>query len=198
MGTEKHIICVHTKDLRCNYTHWISAWTNHLSNQPSDVKIPPAVRATKTPLDVSNWKKSLADHPNRPLVDFFLSGITVGFCIGFKQQLHPLKSSKQNLSCALQHPETVESYLTEEIALGRVAGPFQEFLVPHAHVCRFGVILKHHQPNKWRLIVDLSHPTNGSVNGGIPKELCSLKYITVDSAIDYIKCTGRGTLLAKN
>ena len=37
----------------------------------------------------------------------------------------------------------------------------------------------------------------GSVNGRISKELCSLKYITVDSAIDYIKCTGRGMLLAK-
>ena len=43
----------------------------------------------------------------------------------------------------------------------------------------------------------LSHPANGSVNGGIPKALCSLKYITVDSATKYIKQIGQGTLLAK-
>ena len=38
---------------------------------------------------------------------------------------------------------------------------------------------------------------NSSVNGGIPKALCSLKYITVDSAIEHIKQIGQGTLLAK-
>ena len=120
-----------------------------------------------------------------------------GFRIGFKEQSRPLRSSKRNLSCALQHPDTVQHYLTEEITLGRVAGPFPNSLRPQVQVSRFGVIPKNHQPNKWRLIVDLSHPVNGSVNGGIPKELCSLKYITVDSAIEHIKQIGQGTLLAK-
>jgi len=146
---------------------------------------------------VSNWQKALSDHPNRLSVDFFLSGISQGFRIGFKQQLNSLKSAKQNLSCAFQHPETVEKYLTEEIALGRVAGPFNQSLVPHAHVSRFGVIPKNHQPNKWRLIVNLSHPTDSSINNRIPKDLCSLKYITVDSAINHINQMDQGTMLAK-
>jgi len=131
------------------------------------------------------------------LVEFFLIGITHGFCLGFKPQQNQLKSTKQNLSCTLQHPETVKNYLAEEITLGKVVGPFQKSLVPQAHVSRFGVIPKNHQPNRWRLIVDFSHPANVSVNGGIPKDLWSLKYITVDSAIDHIKRLGRGTLLAK-
>ena len=59
------------------------------------------------------------------------------------------------------------------------------------------MIPKHHQPNKWRLIINLSHPANCSVNGSIPKELCSLTYITVDSAIQHIQKFGQGTLLAK-
>jgi len=197
VASEQHVIGVHTKDLRCNYNDWMTSWTNHLSNQSPSIKVPPTARAVNTPLIVNNWEAMLADHPNRPLINFFLSGITEGFHIGFKEQSTPLKSAKRNLSCALQHPETVENYLTDEITLGRVAGPFQESLLPQAHISRFGVIPKHHQPNKWRLIVDLSHPTGGSVNAGIPKELCSLKYITVDSAIDYIKSIGRGALLAK-
>ena len=45
--------------------------------------------------------------------------------------------------------------------------------------------------------MDLSHPTSGSINSGISKELCSLKYITVDSPIDQIRQIGQGTLLAK-
>ncbi|XP_065884002.1 uncharacterized protein [Dysidea avara] len=195
--SEQHIVGMHTKDLCCSYADWISAWTTHLKSQPADVKVPPVATVVTSPLDVSRWKEALSDHPNKPLTDFFLSGVTQGFRIGFKQQLHPMKSAKRNLCCALQHPNTVEKYLAEEIALGRVAGPFQQSLVPHTHLSRFGVIPKNHQPNKWRLIVDLSHPVDGSVNGGIPKGLCSLKYITIDSAIDQIKQIGYGTLMAK-
>jgi len=64
-------------------------------------------------------------------------------------------------------------------------------------VSRFGAIPKNHQPNKWRLFVDLSHPTDGSINNGIPKDLCSIKYITVDSAINHNNQMGQGTMLAK-
>ena len=59
------------------------------------------------------------------------------------------------------------------------------------------MIPKKHQPGKWRLIVDLSHPSGHSVNDGIPKPLCSLSYITVDTAIAEILKLGTGTLLAK-
>ena len=65
------------------------------------------------------------------------------------------------------------------------------------YISRFGVIPKSHQPDKWRLIVDLSHPTGKSVNDGIPKSLCSMSYITTDHAISTILALGRGTLLAK-
>jgi len=79
----------------------------------------------------------------------------------------------------------------------RVAGPFSPCLVPSAHVNRFGIIPKSHQPNKWRLIVDLSHPSGRSVIDGIPKALCSLSYITIDTAMEQIHTMGPGTLLAK-
>ena len=45
--------------------------------------------------------------------------------------------------------------------------------------------------------MDLSHPTEFSVNDGIPKRLCSLSYITIDMAIRQILAFGPGTLLAK-
>ena len=195
--SEEHIIGVHTANLRCNYVDWIQAWTSHLHGLPVVTKVPPAATEICSPLNANNWRRLLTDHPNRLLVDFFINGITNGFCIGFKQQSKPLQSAKPNLTCALEHPDTVKTYLAEEIAAGRVAGPFPKSLVPQAHVSRFGVIPKNHQPNKWRLIVDLSHPADGSVNGGIPKELCSLQYITVDSAIEQIRQLGYGTLLAK-
>ena len=86
----------------------------------------------------------------------------------------------------------------EEIRKGRVIGPFPKGSVsPPAHISRFGVIPKSSQPDKWRLIIDLSHPCKRSVNDGIPKHLCSMSYITIDNAIERILAHGPGTMLAK-
>jgi len=195
--TEEHIIRVHTEDLRCDYDKWISAWISHLGWSLPIIRVPFEASAISSPLNADNWRKSPIDHPDRPLVKFFITGLTEGFPIGFKEQSKPLRSSKRNLSCALQHPDTVQKYLAEKITLGWVAGPFPNSLAQQVQVNWLGVIPKNHQPDKWRLIVDLSHPANGSVNGGIPKAFCSLKYIMIDSAIEYIKQIFQGTLLAK-
>ncbi len=60
-----------------------------------------------------------------------------------------------------------------------------------------GVIPKSHQPGKWRLIVDLSHPKNRSVNDGIEKELCSLSYASVEQAVKKCLHLGHGCQLTK-
>ena len=52
------------------------------------------------------------------------------------------------------------------------------------HVSRIGVIPKKKQLNK--IIVDMSHPAGYSINDEIMKELCSLFYMSVDSAIKII------------
>ena len=80
--------------------------------------------------------------------------------------------------CATQHPGVVDAYLSEEISNHCVIGPFNPVLIPNAHISRFGVIPKHHQLNKWCLIADLSHLSGHSINNGIPKDLCSLTYIS--------------------
>ena len=95
------------------------------------------------------------------------------------------------------HADVVDEYLQNEIELGRVAGPFPPTAVHNGHISRFGVIPKHHQTNKWRLIVDLSYPTGHSINDGISSPLCSLHYVTVDDAVSQILSLGRGCLLAK-
>ena len=98
------------------------------------------------------------------------------------------------MNSASEHMEVVTQYLASEMSEGRVVGPFPPDMVPNTHVSRFGVIPK---SNKWRLIVDLSHPKGKSVNDGIRKDLCSMSYISVDDAIQQIVTLGQGTLLAK-
>ena len=103
----------------------------------------------------------------------------------------PSAGSRRNIPSALDHPD---QYLQKEVDEQRVAGPFPIYACV-GHVSRFGVIPKNHQPNKWRLIFYLSHPKGYSVNDDIPKELCSMSYITTDDAVRKIVQLGPGSLL---
>ena len=83
------------------------------------------------------------------------------------------------------------------MAEGRIAGPFSEQDVPEVHVSQFGVIPKGNKMGQWRLILDLSFPPLLSVNDGIDRQLCSVRYSTVDQAIARILEVGQGAMLAK-
>ena len=179
-----------------SYEDWIERWTSHLGRTNVVIRVPSTATAVVTPLKTQNWQSCLVSHPNQKLTSFFISDLTHGFRIGYNSQ-KSLKSAKRNLSCALEHQDMVNQYLTDELAHRRVAGPYHINWAPHMHISRFGVIPKHHQPNKWRLIIDLSHSPNHSVNDGIPTSLCSLVYITIDSVISDVLKLGQGTLLAK-
>ena len=96
---------------------------------------------------------------------------------------------------ALLHPDPVDDYLQSEMRAGRIVGPLPDN--SSVQISRFGVIPKSGQPGKWRLILDLSSPHTHSVNDGIAKELCTLKYVTVDHAVKSILQCGRGAQLAK-
>ena len=149
------------------------------------------------PLINSNWTAALNGYPYQPIVDFFLLGISQGFRVGFNYRQGSLVSAYKNLSCALQHMKVVDEYLQNELSHRLVSGPFKKEEVPQVHISRFGVMPKNYQPDKWRLIVDLSFPKGHSVNDGVSKPLCSLSYITVDDALEEICRTGSDCLLAK-
>ena len=143
------------------------------------------------PLVLATWRCA------QPLAQFFLNGISEGFKIGDNYGSVYLKSARKNLDNALQHKQVVSEYLQTEIHNKRVAGPFSRGDITGVQINHFGVIPKNHQPNKCRLIINLSNPKGHSVNDDIPKCLCSLSYISVDDAINHIIAKGPHTLLAK-
>lgn len=108
-----------------------------------------------------------------------------------------LRSARQNMPSASLQPSVIDDYLQTELPKKRVAGPFSTPLLPNLHISPFGVIPKKHQPNKWRLILDLSHPEGHSVNDEVPKDPFSVQYIKVDDIIAAFMSFGRGALLAK-
>ena len=159
----------------------------------------PLLGAVQTPLRVSAWASALSAHPDRAFVRFLLSGIKVGFRIGFRRPA-PLRSASRNMRSALDHPDVVQAYLDSECSRGRMLGPFSasaQASLPPCHINRFGVIPKGRNTGKWRLITDLSFPPGLGVNDGIDRDLCSLTYTLVDKVAEVIAALPRGALLAK-
>ena len=163
-------------------------------------KVPPLLptlgQTVTSPLLLHNWSSALKNHPDHAFVEYILWGIAHGFHIGFDRSTKCI-SATNNMRSALQNPEPVDEYLAVELHAGRIVGPLNADQVKNAQISRFGVIPKAGQPNKWRLILDLSSPRGHSVNDGIDKELCSLKYASVEDAVQTIWSLGQGTLLAK-
>ena len=160
--------------------------------------LPGDVGVVRTPLRVAAWEVALRRHPDCEFVGFLLRGMAQGFRIGFDRSAVVLKSAKRNMRSTKEVSEVVQAYLQAEKDAGRVIGPIPD--VPDgqlAHVSRFGVISKPHQPGKWRLIVDLSHPPGHSVNDGVYPKWCSLEYASLDQAASIILSLGRGVQLAK-
>ena len=179
------------------YDRWLPLWKERLSTVSDLPVVPPSACKINTPLNANNWQHHLSTHPNQNLVLYFIDGISNGFRIGISTPVQVLQSARKNLQAALLHPQVVDEYLQSELILQRISGPFQQTQCPVVQISRFGVIPKNHQPDKWRLIVDLSHPAGHSVNDNILKALCSLSYITVDDAIQAIVQSGPYTLLSK-
>ena len=69
--------------------------------------------------------------------------------------------------------------------------------LPHLQISPIGIIPKRNRPKKWRLIVDLSSPDGQSVNDGMDRAQCSIKYASIDDVVQLIRGLGEGSLLAK-
>ena len=107
-----------------------------------------------------------------------------------------MHSAKSDLQSAVAHPTVVGNYTHHELSLGRISGPYLPLLSPDVHINRFGIIPKNYQQDKW-FIKDLSHLSGNCVNDGIPSQLCSLTYMTLDNTILNNLKSGTNTILAK-
>ena len=144
-------------------------------------------------LPQAEWEPFLSSHPDRVFASYLHRGIRFGFQIGFSTA-HQLKHYSKNHNSVASNPRTVDEYIQKELENGKL------MVAPNPssiHISPIGIIAKPHQPGKFRLIVDLSSPAGGSVNDGIPTELCSLVYATVEEAASLVKGHGKGALMSK-
>ena len=136
-----------------------------------------------TPLQLSQFQAELPGYPDETATAYILTGLREGFHIGFDASSVSLQSASSNIRSALEHPLVVDANLQVEVSCGRVVDSFATSTFPGLHVNHFGVMPKHNQPSKWRLILDLSPQEGHSVNDGIPKTPFSVQYVTVDAFV---------------
>ena len=101
-----------------------------------------------------------------------------------------------NLKSALETPKIVDRKLAKELGSKRLAGPFDNPPFAKFRTSPIGLVPKKN-PGEFRLIHHLSFPKGSSVNDGIPDYKCTVKYATIDTAIQMIKKLGQGCFLAK-
>ena len=148
-------------------------------------------------LNISTWCELLQDYADRVVCEF----LEFGWPVGFMPTTLPVFDLRTHRG-ALLFSEQVTAYLTQEISLGRVAGPFDA--VPFTDgfvVLPLNTVPKRDSAER-RVIVDLSRPCGTSVNNGIPSdsflgEPISLSYLTIDSIVDVVISLGPGCFLYK-
>jgi hypothetical protein len=86
--------------------------------------------------------------------------------------------------------------IRKELEAQRIAGPYATPPFRNIQVSPLGLVPKK-VPREFRLIHHLSYPEGDSINSHIPKQFTAVSYQSVDTAINIIKCVGRGALLAK-
>lgn len=144
----------------------------------------PAWPTYKTPIRVENLVPYLESHPDAAFSSYIHEGLCNGFRVGFDYHNATLHKRGANHPSVFSNEKVVDNRIADEIIAGRLNGPLPPHHKPLAHISPMDLVPKPHQVNKFRLIMDLSHPNGGSVNDGISPSLCSLCYSSVDEAVD--------------
>ena len=76
-----------------------------------------------TSLQVHQFALKLSNHPNQPLVSIVLEGTSQGFQVGYFHQ-NKLKPILRNTPPTNLHLKVADSYLANEVSLGKVGGTF--------------------------------------------------------------------------
>ena len=136
----------------------------------------------------------LCHDPDSTFVSFIMKGLIEGFPIGFEDLRCRQRSVARNHPSSLRNGAVVSSYIQKEVSLGRLVGPISQDGI---HTSTIGLIPKARQVGKWRMIVDLYYPAGGSVNDGISRTLSSVRYASVDNAMEIFRSLGPRAVLTK-
>ncbi|MCP3933622.1 MAG: hypothetical protein GY705_31530, partial [Bacteroidetes bacterium] len=105
------------------------------------------------------------------------------------------KISSPNQKSTLEFEPLVDEMNKKELKENRIAGPFL-YPPPGLIISPLGAVPKK-EAGKIRIIHNLSHPLNNSVNSNTPSEYCTVEYELIDVCNNIVAKIGKGTLMSK-
>ncbi len=171
----------------------LSSVGNQIHGCRHPLPIPPLLRKITTPLNSLLGRSISLNTQIAPFPTTFYTALSmVSGWVTTTKHIHAFEQAPNHPS-AQEHPTVISKSLETEIAKGHLIGPLDITKFPYMQVSSLGVVPKKHS-DKWRLILDLSHPKGQSVNDGIDRTSCSLAYIKVDDIVQQ----GEGLYASKN
>ena len=146
--------------------------------------------------DQQVWDDLLQGHADRQVTQFMLFGWPTSFMGSTIPTL-----DLDNHTSSLVHPQAVHKFITKEVALGGLIGPFSQPLF--SWTCRNPLMARpKKESTDMRIILDLSYPDQCSVNSQIPRVLYEgapykLRLPMPLDLSELITVQGRGALLYK-
>ena len=156
-------------------------------------EVPPSLRSkpVSSPFILEAWRRALRSHPAQDFVRGLLKGVKFGFRIGLRSP--PLSHQvSSNCPSAQEHSTVIGDYIRSQVERGFIAGPFPPQACTGIVCSRMAVIPKK-MPGKWRVIVNLSHPGDWSINHLIRREA----YSSTGDAAHLMHFLGPNALMAK-
>lgn len=151
---------------------------------------------TISPLHRQIWAHYMANHPNREFANEIMDYIDFGASTYFEGPM--LNQVFKNWKSSKKLSKDVSATILNDVKLGRKLGPFSTQPTTCFVGSPMGAIEKlSDKKRKVRIITDLSWPPDRSVNNFIPKDKCSLSYVTIDDALEKILKHGQYSNLFK-
>ena len=144
--------------------------------------------------------KSLLSEVNydQKKTQYLVNGFREGFSLKYQGPLEKVTKESANLKLRVESHLELWNKVMKEVQLGRYAGPHESLPFNYYVQSPIGLVPED-KGLKTRLIFHLSYPRGGdSVNSGIPKEECSVRYPDFEDAIKLCVQEGVGCKLAKS
>ena len=78
----------YVEDINLSYGSWVAEWTSQLTELSDTVEVPVEAILISTIIKPATWLTLLQEHPSKPLVNFFIVGLSQSFRIGYCIDIH--------------------------------------------------------------------------------------------------------------
>ncbi len=154
------------------------------------------VNAPKSSFFIKKWRYYLRFHHNQAFADYVIKGLADGFRIGRTSDRTPDKVSR-NLPTAEPNKEKIMKWIGKSLINGHFIGPFEISPFEGAPWSPIGAVDKDGGRDK-RVIHHLSAPRWGvSVNSEISPPFNTIKYLTFQDVVLWVKALGKNAFLWK-